>query len=420
MVRSLCLLVFSARLALATSCLGPEQLSDALMPNAAAFLGTVMTVEKSGYARLVTFAVDESMWGLDKETRIVRVRDFEHNLSINDRRFVTGRREENGHVVVTACNGTTVLEPSHPWVQEFREAVANRAPAELPVRVVSNPTNTEVEFAEVRVEGEGHRFTGTTRSGGRLLFSGLPPGSYMISASKQHYSQEGGPLRVSVLPGAGGEILLRLKPAGRIGGRILDHLGQPVANTPGFALVGWNLVENRRDYRISQTFKTDENGEFLAVGVTPGIYYLGANIWGTNDPKQCPLPQVFYPGTLDFKHALPIVIGEGEKNSDLSFRLPDFGAKRRLEVEVVGEHGEAIPDTLIENSPAPSGDRTMAAIKEAKTGLDGVAVFEIWAVAEYRINARWIGEKTYRQSDVITVPPGQDSVKLVIKLPMFP
>lgn len=378
-----------------------------------------MWVEKSGHARLVTFAVDEALWALDQETRIVRVRNSEYHLSNNDKRFVIGRRDLNGDVVLAACEGIA-LEPSHPWVQEFRESVANRDLATLPVRVVSNPHYAEIEFAEVRVEGEGKRFTGTTGRDGRLVVGGLPPGSYMISTAKPHYSLEGGPVRISVLPGARGEIMLRLKPAGRVSGRILDHLGQPVANTQGFALVGWSLEENERDYSISQTFQTGENGEFLIVGVMPGMYYLGANIWGTNDPERCPLPRVFYPGTLNFKYALPVVIGEGEENRELSFRLPDFGAKRQLEVKVVGEDGEAIPDTLIENGPVEQDDRTRAAIEEKKTGPDGIAVFEIWAIAEYSINARWVGEKTYRQSKVLSVPPGQGMLKLLFKLPNSP
>ena len=411
-----CLLVFTARLALATSCAGPEELGEALEPNSVVFLGTVVSVEKSHSARLVIFAVDEALWGLDKETRIVRVRNSEYHLSNNEKWFVVGRRDRNDDVRLAACEGI-VLEPSHPWVQEFSESVANREPATLPVRVVSNPTYAEIGFAEVRVEGEGKRFTGTTGIDGRLIVGGLAPGSYTISTAKPHYSLEGGPLRISVLPGARGEIMLRLKPVGRVSGRILDHLGQPVANTQGFALVGWSLVENERDYAISEAFQTDENGEFLIVGVMPGMYYLGTNIWGTNDPQRCPLPRVFYPGTLDFKYALPVVIGESEENMDLSFRLPDFGAKRQLEVKVVGERGEAIPDTLIENGPVERDDRTRAAIEETKTGRDGIAVFEIWAIAEYSINARWVGEKTYRQSDVLSVPPGQGIVKLLVKLP---
>jgi len=91
--------------------------------------------------------------------------------------------------------------------------------------------------------------------------------------------------------------------------------------------------------------------------------------------------------------------------------------KRQLEVKVVGEQGEPVPDTLIENGPGSWDDRTMAAIDEKKTNREGIAVFEIWAIAEYRINARWVGEKTFRQSRVMSVPPGRGAVKLTIRLP---
>jgi hypothetical protein len=75
---------------------------------------------------------------------------------------------------------------------------------------------------------------------------------------------------------------------------------------------------------------------------------------------------------------------------------------------------------LIENGPLELGDRTVAAIEEKKTGPDGIVVFEIWAIAEYSIDACWVGEKTYRQSKVLSVPPGQGIVKLLIKLPNSP
>jgi len=90
-----------------------------------------------------------------------------------------------------------------------------------------------------------------------------------------------------------------LAATSRLSSRIIDHLGRPVANTPGFDLPGWNVAEDERDYRISQTFKTEENGDFHIVGVMPGAYYLGANIWGLNHPKRSTLPQVLYPGTLE-------------------------------------------------------------------------------------------------------------------------
>jgi hypothetical protein len=416
MIRPWCLLVFVAPLALGLDCAGPERLCEVLEPDTVVFVGTVVSVEKADQSSLVTFAIDEALWGLDKDARIVRVRLVEFSLAKNERRFVMGRRDNSGDVRVASCDGI-VFGTDNPWVQEFRQAVAKRDSAVLRLRVLSNPTLAEVEFAEVKVEGNGKRFTGIAGSDGRLRVESLSPGSYTVSVAKPTYSQEGGPVRISVLPGACGELVVRLKPASRLSGRILDHLGQPVANTEGFNLMGWDFGENSRDYRIARSFKTDEKGEFLMVGVMPGTYYLGTNIWGQNQPKQSPLPQVLYPGTFEFKSATPIVIGDGEEDRELTFRLPDLGGKRRLEIKVVGEQGEPVPDTVIENGPAAEDDRTMAAIEEKKTDQDGVAVFEIWAIAEYRIIARWVGEGRVREYGVVTIPPDKGDVKITIKLP---
>jgi hypothetical protein len=365
---------------------------------------------------VITFSVDEPLWGLEKDVHTVRVRYSEHHQPKHEPLFVAALREKNGDLVIPMCVGLE-LQANHEWVREFRELIAQRSPATLPVRVISNSLYAPVEFADVRVEGNGKHFEGSTGRDGIFTIASLPPGIYTVSAAKPNYSLEGGPATISVPPGACHETTILLKASAHVGGRILDYLGRPVANTEGFDLMGWNVANNERDYRISHTFKTNENGEFQIVGALPGTYYLGANIWGQNHPKRSPLPQVLYPGTLDFRTAAPIIISDGIEISDLTFRLPDLGRKRLLEVTVIGENGEPVPDTMIENGAAPWDDRTMAAIEQRKTDTNGMAVFEIWEIAEYSINAHWIGAKSWRQSAAVSIPPGRGPVKLTIKLP---
>lgn len=50
----------------------------------------------------------------------------------------------------------------------------------------------------------------------------------------------------------------------------------------------------------------------------------------------------------------------------------------------------------------------MAAIDEKKTDADGIAVFEIWDIAEYSINSRWVGDRIYRQCWPVSILPGQE------------
>jgi hypothetical protein len=178
--------------------------------------------------------------------------------------------------------------------------------------------------------------------------------------------------------------------------------------------MAWDFGE--REYRIARPFNTDEKGEFLIAGVMPGTYYLGANIGAQNHPKRLPLPRVFYPGTLEFKNATPIVIGEGEEDRELTFRLPSFGPKRRLETRVVGEQGEPVSGAFIYNGFAPEDDQTMAAIEAKKTDEAGVAIFEIWAIAGYSINAHWVGNGIFLESDAVTIPPDEGAAEITIKL----
>jgi hypothetical protein len=118
-------------------------------------------------------------------------------------------------------------------------------------------------------------------------------------------------------------MLVRLKVAGILHGRVVNHLGEPVADT-------------RRIYAISRTFGTDADEKSPIEGILPGTYYLGANIWGQNHPRQSTLPQVLYPGVMYFKSATPIVIGEDGRDQEITFRLPDLGNKTSTGDTVVG------------------------------------------------------------------------------------
>ena len=153
MKRSWFLFAFAVRLALGTSCVGPGSLCEALKPDTVVFLGTVVSVEKSGTSQVLTFAIEEAFWGLDKGARTVKVRISEYRAT-KESRFVMGRRDQTGDVRIGLCNGL-ILEPDHPWVSEFRQSVAKRNSAVLSLRVVSNPNYAEISFAEVKVDGNG-------------------------------------------------------------------------------------------------------------------------------------------------------------------------------------------------------------------------------------------------------------------------
>src|ERR1700682_655758 len=74
MTWSWCLLIFAAPLALGMDCTAPARPREALEPDTVVFVGTVVSVEKADQSSLVTFAIDEALWGLDKDARTVSVR----------------------------------------------------------------------------------------------------------------------------------------------------------------------------------------------------------------------------------------------------------------------------------------------------------------------------------------------------------
>ena len=225
--------------------------------------------------------------------------------------------------------------------------------------------NTPVARALISIDagdGRAERVT-ATNDNGQFVFSELPAGRYLVTATKTgwmatHYGspRPGRPpgTRVAVEENARVNITIPMIPGGVIAGRVVDADGSPQAHVFPILLesrwVGDREVITRPNLPLDVGFfekVTDDRGEFRLYGLPPGTYYLSVSPriladgvrlttsdevrWATaaqidlkSMPPLGPIASdatVFFPGTTDSAQAQPIVLGPGEVREGLVHRL---------------------------------------------------------------------------------------------------
>lgn len=370
----------------------------------------------SGAAALVTFIVDESLWGLPEKTQTVSVKFPDGYITAKEPTLVFAMRIMNGDYSVSECSGGFTLPLDHVWTRQFREYLGNSTPAKFPVEVVADKAYTPLSDTHVQMQGKGGNFTGVTDQSGKLTFSSMPPGTYRVKATKANYSLREN-LRFSILPGSCATLMLTMQSVSHLSGQILDSSGNPVRGVRGFELIGWREDQDAQDFHKSRTFETDEEGQFSLEGLVPGRYYLGANLWENREPRITPFPTTYYPGVADRAGATPLVIQAGKSLSGIVFHLPDYGDKRHLAVHVVDANGAPVPHAIVEDGPAEREATHVCSLGPFQfTNDQGVAEFDLWASSEYSIDARLVLANALYQSEPVRIQAAGSSMDITIVL----
>jgi hypothetical protein len=171
--------------------------------------------------------------------------------------------------------------------------------------------------------------------------------------------------------------------------------------------------------QASYTAETDQEGRFRFDLVFPGRYLLGTNILYEYVPTSA-VPRSYYPGGGTRREAFEILVEEGAKVDGLAFTLPDFGAKRRIDICVVNKAGQPVAgakiadDILAANNDVASfgslGDNL-------ETDATGCLMAEGFERASYRVRAATGRNlKDLESSDDAEIPPGKGPVSIVLVL----
>lgn len=172
----------------------------------------------------------------------------------------------------------------------------------------------------------------TTDEQGRYAFVDLPAGRYALNVAPARHrprylptSASGDPRDRLVDLADGQEIEhldVALDRAGAMTGRVVDELGEPLANVRVYA----QSPRSDDTVRTSGGTSTDDYGRFRIFGMRSGEYLLqtegpaGMSTTGSDDPGEGYLP-TYYPGTTNRAEAPVLKLGRGEELTDLEIRL---------------------------------------------------------------------------------------------------
>jgi hypothetical protein len=203
--------------------------------------------------------------------------------------------------------------------------------------------NAKIQLRDL--DDRGHTISIITDAGGRFTLTGLTPGRYNLSASKngfvdQQYGQRkpGDPGSVLTLHAGQDlrDLLFRLIPSAVISGHVFDEEGEPL---PWVVVSALREVysEGKRTLSSEATFQTNDLGAFRIFGLPPGKYLIsGSHRSGQDDGRlkwQAPEEtgthdfgyiRLYYPGVPDPARASSIVVRGGEEIPAVEFFLRKF------------------------------------------------------------------------------------------------
>jgi carboxypeptidase family protein len=200
---------------------------------------------------------------------------------------------------VLAAGLTAKQVPQPPESPQRRPPVqrpardANRPAAEpgsaiLSGRVLAADTGRPMKRARVLVSGGGRPRAVTTDELGRYQVSGLPAGTYTISATKAGFVDATYGQRRWLRPGAPVQLAdgqqatnidLRLMRGGVITGHVIDEDGDPLARAM-VNVLRYQYVRGQRQLTPVGTDQSDDRGQYRIFGLPPGDYFVSATAGG--------------------------------------------------------------------------------------------------------------------------------------------
>jgi len=205
-------------------------------------------------------------------------------------------------------------------------------------RVVAADTGQPLRRVMVRLSsGEVRDSRSTaTKADGVFEFSDLPAGRYTLTASKGGYVTLGYGQRRPFEPGRPvaladnqtvDKLDIRLPRGSVISGRIVDEIGEPVADVAVMAMRQQFVQGRRRLMPAGRASMTDDVGQFRLFGLSPGQYYVSVSPRGGPTPlfdqtdERTGYAPTYYPGTSDVSEAQRLTLAVGQTVSEIQIPL---------------------------------------------------------------------------------------------------
>jgi len=422
---------------LGCSCMGRQPIVKSYSEAAVVFVGTVSKMShadsRSGFSNLrVSFIVDKPL----KRVKTEQVDIFTSSqgtacgfpFEVGNMYLVYGYGDENpGSNTTNICVRTRYLELGR--IDDEVEILKTLSAGKLIPRIygsvveltrgiypLRSDSNSRKPMPNIRITavGNGHKFDAMTDIYGKFRMIDVPAGVYQITVLPPTGMKVGGDywdettrserdyyrnLTVAIGRGESPEgLALELRVDGRIGGKIVDKSGKPVAKGIPVTLVS-RLTANKEPGDIDYVNAyTTGGGKFEFFGIPQGQYYVGINI-ETKPHKELPYPRTYYPLSTDIDNAKIIDLKRSEKLEGLMLILPDVVPTIELKGLVLDKEGHPIKGAIVEryglyNTEWHEGeDYSMKYIKQptfegrVETNERGEFSIPLLKGNKYRINA---------------------------------
>lgn len=376
------------------------------------------------------FKIDKAYKGLTSELREVKVYGFagtscEQQYDIGVKYLIFGQKSSKSPDILQTgfCSGsrkanqfdTDYLDSflkGETQTVVFGQVLQWVTRIGLPEEDESNP----VEGASLILENENRKYTATTDSFGRFMFSGIISGNYNLSARKTPFRPLPATYDISVIKGGCRQEFVQLKANSAIEGTLLYPDGTPAAN------IRMELLrKNSRGEWYSTYYmwkQTDGRGRFTFDDLETGEYLLGYEIWGDRPSADSPYPTHYFPGVATRNQARSLTLSPDQTISGLTLKLPGKHTKRNIKIKVIYPNGSLSENGLLQffNYNRPIGALS------PKSAEEGVLLFEGFGEREYEFTARyWI--EGIRAGKLIVSEPvkisvgGDTEVTLILRKP---
>ena len=256
--------------------------------------------------------------------------------------------------------------------------------------------------AAVSVRGAGLNTPRTASTGleGEYEIRELPAGRYTIAVTRggylrteygqRHHGEPGTPIEIA--DGATLESIdIALDPAGVVSGRVVDDVGEPVANAQVW-LQQMRFYQGRRQLVFIGSGRTDDTGLYRIASIVPGDYVVVAyfrETWASDDNKQTlGYAPSFFPGTAKPGDAQRIKVVAGQEATAIDITLV-AGRAASISGTVTASDGVPIPGAsvaLAQELMGPNGG-SMSMIGSTSAAGDGSFTVRNIPPGEYQLRA---------------------------------
>jgi len=218
-----------------------------------------------------------------------------------------------------------------------RDATAKTATGIVRGRVTDSETSLPLRRVQVRITSNELRESRIAVTDGRGAYevTDLPAGRYNVSVSKGGYVslvfgqkrpfEPGRP--VEIRSGEATENISFSLPRGAaLDGRIVDELGEPVADVLVMAMRSQYAAGRRRLMNVGRTALTNDRGEYRLFGLPPGDYYVSATVRAAGSAESAgglSYSPTYYPGTPNLAEATPVslALSQDSKATDIALSM---------------------------------------------------------------------------------------------------